>query len=484
MVTRQLVFDGVINGLVFGLLAMGIVLVYRSTRVINFAVGNIGLVGAACSCSSSSTTAFRSGSRPSSRSWSARSVRRARGARRDPAAVQRAAGDRARRHDRRRRAVARDRRRLPRRREPGAGSRSRSARSGRRRRCARHRTAAVDPRRGADGRRRPRLVPQPHDARHERSRRRPTTPTSPALQGINPKLVSTFVWAVAGFLATVSMIADRRPERRGDRISASLGPSTLVRALAAAVIAGMVSFPRALLAGVAIGVAAVAHPLQLPRPAGPHRLPAARRRARRGVRSRAGTTRRDPDLLVHPEGAAGARAAPRASGGSGSIDRARRWPCSWSSPSCSRSSSPAVAPPALHHDPRVRAVRAVAHGAHRLGRPAVARPDGLRRHRRAHSPPRSPAALASTSAWRETRIVDAGIGRSRCRSRIVLARRHRRAGRAHRAGRAAGPRAAAGDQHVRVRASRRSSTCTARPSSPAASTDGAVPARRRCSGST
>ena len=46
LVTRQLLFDGFVSGLVFGLLAMGIVLVYRATRVINFAVGNMGLVGA------------------------------------------------------------------------------------------------------------------------------------------------------------------------------------------------------------------------------------------------------------------------------------------------------------------------------------------------------------------------------------------------------------------------------------------------------
>src|SRR3954469_9802182 len=45
-ITSQLVFNGVIAGLEIGLLAMGIVLVYRSTRVINFAVGNMGLVGA------------------------------------------------------------------------------------------------------------------------------------------------------------------------------------------------------------------------------------------------------------------------------------------------------------------------------------------------------------------------------------------------------------------------------------------------------
>src|SRR6478672_12074003 len=45
-ITSQLVFNGLIAGLEIGLLAMGIVLIYRSTRVINFAVGNMGLVGA------------------------------------------------------------------------------------------------------------------------------------------------------------------------------------------------------------------------------------------------------------------------------------------------------------------------------------------------------------------------------------------------------------------------------------------------------
>ena len=43
MITRGTVFAGVVNGLVFGLLAMGIVLIYRSTKVINFAVGNMAL---------------------------------------------------------------------------------------------------------------------------------------------------------------------------------------------------------------------------------------------------------------------------------------------------------------------------------------------------------------------------------------------------------------------------------------------------------
>src|SRR4051812_31501777 len=46
LVNQQVLFDGLVSGLVFGLLALGIVLVYRATRVINFAVGNMGIVGA------------------------------------------------------------------------------------------------------------------------------------------------------------------------------------------------------------------------------------------------------------------------------------------------------------------------------------------------------------------------------------------------------------------------------------------------------
>ncbi|MCH1434867.1 MAG: branched-chain amino acid ABC transporter permease, partial [Acidimicrobiales bacterium] len=44
--TRGVWYAGFVDGLVTGLLAMGIVLIYRSTKVINFAVGNMGLPGA------------------------------------------------------------------------------------------------------------------------------------------------------------------------------------------------------------------------------------------------------------------------------------------------------------------------------------------------------------------------------------------------------------------------------------------------------
>jgi len=72
------------------------------------------------------------------------------------------------------------------------------------------------------------------------------------LSGINPKVVSTFVWTIGGFLSTLSMIL----LSGGGGVTGlqNLGPLTLTRALAAAVIAGMASFPRAVLAGVAIGV--------------------------------------------------------------------------------------------------------------------------------------------------------------------------------------------------------------------------------------
>ena len=41
LMTWNLVFKGVIGGLITSLIAMGIVLVYRSSRVINFAVGSM-----------------------------------------------------------------------------------------------------------------------------------------------------------------------------------------------------------------------------------------------------------------------------------------------------------------------------------------------------------------------------------------------------------------------------------------------------------
>jgi ABC-type branched-subunit amino acid transport system ATPase component/ABC-type branched-subunit amino acid transport system permease subunit len=73
------------------------------------------------------------------------------------------------------------------------------------------------------------------------------------VQGINPKLVSTAVWAIAGLLATITMMLVASQTGSASNLPV-LGANTLARALVAAVIAGMVSFPRAMLAGVVIGV--------------------------------------------------------------------------------------------------------------------------------------------------------------------------------------------------------------------------------------
>ena len=44
-ITNQVVFNGATSGLLIGLIAVSVVLVYRVTRVVNFAAGNIGAVG-------------------------------------------------------------------------------------------------------------------------------------------------------------------------------------------------------------------------------------------------------------------------------------------------------------------------------------------------------------------------------------------------------------------------------------------------------
>ena len=72
------------------------------------------------------------------------------------------------------------------------------------------------------------------------------------MTGINPKMVSTGVWAIAGFLATISVFLTATDQASSDLVH--IGPDTLLRGMAAALIGGMVSFPRAMLGGVLIGV--------------------------------------------------------------------------------------------------------------------------------------------------------------------------------------------------------------------------------------
>ncbi|MDY7100213.1 MAG: branched-chain amino acid ABC transporter permease, partial [Actinomycetota bacterium] len=72
--------------------------------------------------------------------------------------------------------------------------------------------------------------------------------------GINPRFVSTGVWATSGLLATLAMVLISGQAQSVTGV-ADLGPNIMLRALAAFLVAGMASFPRAMVAGVAIGVA-------------------------------------------------------------------------------------------------------------------------------------------------------------------------------------------------------------------------------------
>ena len=46
-INSQIIYDGIIQGLAIAVIAVGVVLIYRATRIINFAVGNMGVIGAA-----------------------------------------------------------------------------------------------------------------------------------------------------------------------------------------------------------------------------------------------------------------------------------------------------------------------------------------------------------------------------------------------------------------------------------------------------
>lgn len=79
-------------------------------------------------------------------------------------------------------------------------------------------------------------------------------PDRARLSAINPKILSTLVWTIGGMLSAVSLVL--LAGTSGSVVGLStIGPNTLSRVLAAALIARMVSFPRALGAGVAIGLA-------------------------------------------------------------------------------------------------------------------------------------------------------------------------------------------------------------------------------------
>ncbi len=201
------------------------------------------------------------------------------------------------------------------------------------------------------------------------------------LNGISPKQVSMFVWAAAGALATLSISLIAAEAGSAQNI-ALLGSSTLVRALAAAVIGGMVSFNRAFFAGIAIGVAEFVIAFNFPDQAGLVDfliligiLIAVYFQSRQGsgeTQSFSFTPKRRPIPDRLEARLVGAQRRPGRPGGA--ADRSDR---------AAAHRDPDVAPPAVHDGAGVRLLRHVPDDPDRVGRTALARADGLRRDRRA-----------------------------------------------------------------------------------------------------
>ncbi len=81
-----------------------------------------------------------------------------------------------------------------------------------------------------------------------------SNPSLARLSGISPKVISTMVWALAAGLSTLSIVLIAGQTGSAGDVT-TLGSQTLSLALVAAVIGGMVSFPRAIIASIAIGLA-------------------------------------------------------------------------------------------------------------------------------------------------------------------------------------------------------------------------------------
>ena len=280
-ITQQVVFDGLVQGFVYGLLAMSIVLIYRSTKVINFAVGNMGLVGAGLLVILRRQLRRPVLDRRWPSPWSSAPlygalielvvIRRLFKAPRvivlvatigvaqlslaDPDRLPEPARHRARRSPRR------------------------SGRPGPSASVQLKGPELLDPDRGAAHRHRARLVPQPHAARAGRCGPRPATPTWPGSSGISPRMRSTLRLGARRLRGHRLDDPHRRarglggqlpgprpehaaagPHRRGDRPAHARSAPPCSPAL------------------VDRASVEAHHPVQLPRPARPGRRAAARRR--------------------------------------------------------------------------------------------------------------------------------------------------------------------------------------------------------------
>ncbi len=72
------------------------------------------------------------------------------------------------------------------------------------------------------------------------------------LTGVSPKIMSTAIWTIAGFLSAVSVILYATAQASAELVA--IGPETLLLGLTAALMAGMTSFPRAVLGAIGVGL--------------------------------------------------------------------------------------------------------------------------------------------------------------------------------------------------------------------------------------
>ncbi len=72
------------------------------------------------------------------------------------------------------------------------------------------------------------------------------------LTGVSPKVMSTAIWTIAGFLSAVSVILYATLQGSSELVS--IGPETLLLGLSAALIARMTSFPKAVGGAIAVGL--------------------------------------------------------------------------------------------------------------------------------------------------------------------------------------------------------------------------------------
>jgi ABC-type branched-subunit amino acid transport system ATPase component/ABC-type branched-subunit amino acid transport system permease subunit len=73
------------------------------------------------------------------------------------------------------------------------------------------------------------------------------------MTGISPKWISTAVWSIAGFLSFAAIFLTATQSASTQLVS--IGPQTLLRGMVAALIGGMVSFPRAMAGAIVIATA-------------------------------------------------------------------------------------------------------------------------------------------------------------------------------------------------------------------------------------